>query len=183
MYLHVHRCVYVCIHIYVCVHGDGMLIKPSQQPTAFKLDTFELTAVLDSPVMMADLSVYSLPRLPGAAGEVRDWPRVRKPIDSATDDEVEHESGEESPSSALFLRILATADYYTTNRTLMAHVPPVYVDIILDPFIFNVLPRSLVPTVGYIVVVAAISWPIARRIAAALTNIAAGPGQNKKKDQ
>ena len=176
-------CMCMYVYIYVCVHGDGMLIKPSQQPTAFKLDIFELAAVLGSPVMMADLSVYSLPRLPGAAGEARDWPRVRKSIDSATDDEVEHESGEESPSSALFLRILATADYYTTNQTLMAHVPPVYVDIILDPFIFNVLPRSLVPTVGYIVVVAAISWPIARRIAAALTNIAAGPGQNKKKDQ
>lgn len=36
----------------------------------------------------------------------------------------------------------------------MQNVPPVAVDLILDPFLFNVFPRSLVPTAGWIVLVA-----------------------------
>jgi len=57
-------------------------------------------------------------------------------------------------SSTLFLRVFAAADYFTTNKTLMEQVPPVYVDIILDPFIFNIFPRSLVPTAAYIMLIA-----------------------------
>ena len=59
--------------------------------------------------------------------------------------------------SALFLRILAAADYYSLDATLMERVPPVAVDIILDPFLGNVFPRSLVPTAIWILVVAAIA--------------------------
>lgn len=40
----------------------------------------------------------------------------------------------------------------------MQTVPPVLVDIILDPYVLNVLPRSLVPTAAYILVVAVASW-------------------------
>lgn len=43
----------------------------------------------------------------------------------------------------------------------MAAPEPVLVDIILDPFLGNVLPRTLVPTVGYIVAVALGSWLLA----------------------
>ena len=50
------------------------------------------------------------------------------------------------------------------NRTLMESPPPVFVDIILDPFVFNVLPRSLVPTVGYILLLAVAGWYVARYI-------------------
>lgn len=46
----------------------------------------------------------------------------------------------------------------------MENVPPVFVDIFLDPFLFNVLPRSLVPTVMYILVLAAAAWVIAARV-------------------
>ncbi|EED15132.1 conserved hypothetical protein [Talaromyces stipitatus ATCC 10500] len=60
--------------------------------------------------------------------------------------------------SVLFLRIWAAADYYTTNATLMANVPPVMVDIILDPFLWNVFPRSLIPTASYTVVIAVIAY-------------------------
>lgn len=90
-------------------------------------------------------------------------------------------SGSERESSALFLQVLVAADYYTTNKTLMRSVPPVYVDIILDPFIFNVLPQSLVPTVGYIIIIAMLSWFIAHRISSWLRNVATEP--NQKKDQ
>ncbi len=79
----------------------------------------------------------------------------------------------------LFLQILATADYFSANRTLMEHVPPVYVDIILDPYLFGVLPRSLAPTAGYVVVVAVMSWHAARWIGAWLRTTTSGG----KKDQ
>ncbi|KAK8087269.1 hypothetical protein PG994_002243 [Apiospora phragmitis] len=66
------------------------------------------------------------------------------------------------------------------DRTLMNEVPPVYVDIILDPYVFNLLPRSLLPTIGYIIVVAILSWFMARRISSWIQSIAAEPDQDKK---
>jgi hypothetical protein len=68
----------------------------------------------------------------------------------------------ETTSSILFLQVLAAADYHTSNKTLMENVPPVLVDIILDPFVFNILPKSLLPTVGYLIVLAVGSWPLAQ---------------------
>lgn len=79
----------------------------------------------------------------------------------------------------LFLQVFAAADYYTTNKALMQNVPPVLVDIILDPFILNVFPRSLVPTAGYLTIVAIGSWFLAKAIAKWLSNIAADDAQKK----
>jgi len=53
----------------------------------------------------------------------------------------------------------------------MRNPPPVLVDIILDPFLFNVLPRSLLPTLGYIVVVAVVAYLAARYVVARLDDI------------
>lgn len=61
-------------------------------------------------------------------------------------------------ASVLFLRIFAAADYYTLDKSLMKSVPPVLVDIILDPYILNIFPRSLLPTAGYVLVIAIASW-------------------------
>lgn len=80
----------------------------------------------------------------------------------------------------MLLQILAAADYYTTNKTLMSNVPPVYVDIILDPYVFNLLPRSLLPTIGYIVAVAVLSWFLAWRVADRVRTVAMGPDRGKK---
>lgn len=80
----------------------------------------------------------------------------------------------------MLLQILAAADYYTTNKTLMSDVPPVYVDIILDPYVFNLLPRSLLPTIGYVVVVAVLSWFLAWRIAGWVRTVAVEPDRSKK---
>ena len=60
--------------------------------------------------------------------------------------------------SLLFLRIQAAADFFTTNKTLMSEPPPVDIDIILDPYLVNIFPQSLLPTAGYIVVLAIGSW-------------------------
>ena len=40
----------------------------------------------------------------------------------------------------------------------MDHPPPVDVDIILDPFLLNILPQSLGPTAIYIAIVAIGAW-------------------------
>lgn len=64
----------------------------------------------------------------------------------------------------LLLRIDAAADYFTTDRELMRRPEPVLADVILDPFVLNVLPRTLLPTVGYVILVAAASWVLAARL-------------------
>jgi hypothetical protein len=65
----------------------------------------------------------------------------------------------------------------------MKYSPPVLVDLILDPYLFNVVPRSLVPTAGYIIVVALASWFMARSVASKLQAIAvtADSAEKKKK--
>jgi hypothetical protein len=61
----------------------------------------------------------------------------------------------------------------------MEHVPPVFVDIILDPYLLNVLPRSLVPTGVYLIVVAISSWYLAKFIARWLHMVARTDKQKK----
>lgn len=79
----------------------------------------------------------------------------------------------------MLLRIIATADFYTTNHTLMKDAPPIFVDIILDPFILNVLPRSLLPTVIYIVAVAIVSRFVGKWISSWVRQIAIEPTKQK----
>jgi len=70
----------------------------------------------------------------------------------------EHSSGSDTDESLLFLRVQAAADFFTSNTTLMSHPEPVDVDIILDPYLANAFPRSLVPTASYIVILAIGAW-------------------------
>lgn len=65
----------------------------------------------------------------------------------------------------LLLRISAAADYFSLDRALMESVPPVVADIILDPFLGNVFPRSLMPTTGWICIVSCFAVLIARWVA------------------
>lgn len=62
--------------------------------------------------------------------------------------------------SLLFLRVQAAADYFTTNKTLMLRPQPVDIDIILDPYLANIFPTSLVPTAIYIIVLAFLAFYI-----------------------
>ncbi len=82
----------------------------------------------------------------------------------------------------LLLRILAAADYFTTDASLMRTAPPVDVDIILDPFLFNILPRSLAGTVCYIVVVAVVAYLLAGRIASWIQEVAIASGSSTPQD-
>ena len=84
-------------------------------------------------------------------------------------------------SSTLLLQVFAAADYYTMNKTLMQNVPPVYVDIILDPYILNIFPQSLVPTAGYLVIIAVGSLFLSKYISSWLQDIASIDASPKKK--
>jgi hypothetical protein len=68
------------------------------------------------------------------------------------------------------------------NKTLMGHVPPVFVDIILDPYIFNVFPQSLVPTAAYIVLLAIGSWYLSKYITQWFQNLAQSNIDPEKKN-
>lgn len=72
-------------------------------------------------------------------------------------------------SATLFLQVFAMADYYSLDQDLMDHVPPVAVDVILDPFVLNVLPRSLLPTVLYLVIIAVGAWFLSGWVSKRLT--------------
>ncbi|KAI9647694.1 hypothetical protein NHQ30_004079 [Ciborinia camelliae] len=127
------------------------------EPTSFRLNTYDLTTVFETPDLITSLAQYSETRQP-VFNDVQD----HTPKISQADFKYKHR--QDDVSSTLFLQIYAAADYYTMNRTLMENVPPVFVDIILDPYIFNILPRSLVPTIAYVILLAVGSWYISRYI-------------------
>ena len=54
----------------------------------------------------------------------------------------------------------------------MDTVPPVWVDVILDPYLFNLVPRTLLPPIAYITVIVIISWFLGHGILAWLRGIA-----------
>ncbi|KAJ5427205.1 hypothetical protein N7465_002275 [Penicillium sp. CMV-2018d] len=129
------------------------------QPTTFTLNTYPLSKTIEDTTLLSSLSMYTSARLatldPKLQGNViprRANSRSRKdPLDPAP-----------TSDSVLFLHVHAAADYFSTDQALMQNVPPVAVDLILDPFLFNVFPRSLVPTAGWIVLVAILAVVLGR---------------------
>ncbi|KAF2878322.1 hypothetical protein BDV95DRAFT_478548 [Massariosphaeria phaeospora] len=114
---------------------------PATQPTDFWLDTYSVTHVLDTPNLLSSLALYSEQRQPNSLDALA--PSNEAPL---------------APQSVLFLRVQAAASYYSNNQTLMKFPPPVDADIILDPYLLNLLPRSLGPTAAYITLVAIGAW-------------------------
>ncbi|KAL2116892.1 hypothetical protein VTJ04DRAFT_9060 [Mycothermus thermophilus] len=113
---------------------------PATQPTTFTLTPYSPSTVYSTPDLLSSLLNYT------ASYNHR---QQHQPLPPRTT----------NPSGTqLLLQILAAADFFTTNTTLMLHPPPVDADIILDPFLFNVLPRSLAGTVGYLVFVAVVAY-------------------------
>ena len=84
-----------------------------QEPTSFTLDTYSLAAAFDTPELITSLAAYSESRQSSPSPVQYSRSHLLKA----------------GPSSVLFLRILAAADYFTTNKTLMQNVPLVNVDI------------------------------------------------------
>lgn len=81
---------------------------------------------------------------------------------------------------ALVLRVRAAADFFSLNQTLMNNPPPVGIDIILDPYILNILPESLLPTAVYITVLTIGGWFLSGIISNWLHGIAQLPSSQKK---
>lgn len=63
----------------------------------------------------------------------------------------------------------------------MEDVPPVFVTVILDPYLLNVLPRSLGPTAVYLIVLAVGSWYLSAYVAKWLFRVAREDGSAEKK--
>lgn len=94
----------------------------------------------------------------------------------------------EQLDSVLFLRIHAAADYFTLDQGLMENVPRVIADVILDPFLGNVFPKSLVPTAcwGLVVGIAAVGitrWLVREFGRVVMQGAGSAAGSTEKKGQ
>jgi hypothetical protein len=107
------------------------------QPTNFRLDVFDISELLANPELFAAVSQSRVP-LPLHRTDKRE--------------------------NALLLRIQAAADFFTTDKSRMRNPPPVDVDIILDPYLANIFPKSLIATAGYIICLTIGSWYISGTI-------------------
>jgi hypothetical protein len=130
------------------------------------LDAFEASEIENSPELKRDLQNF---------------------ITITTKDTCStHSNSGTTQRSLLFLRIQAAAEFYTTNKTLMSNPQPVLVDIsrlfvpytqirlteiVLDPFIVNLLPASLATTAAYITLLALLSIPLSRKLYTFLTTV------------
>jgi len=64
----------------------------------------------------------------------------------------------ESLEPRWYLRILSSASYYTMDEKRMRHPDSVPVELVLDPYILNLLPQSLLHIAGVVVSVVFIAW-------------------------
>ena len=95
---------------YALLFSPAKAYYARQQPTDFTLDTYTLSEVFATPALIASLASYS---------ESRD----------SISDAQRTAARDPRRASVLFLRVIAAADYFTTNKTLMREVPPVNADI------------------------------------------------------
>lgn len=109
-----------------------------------------MPSVFEDPTLITSLSTFSYARLATLSDlDIQQSNLQKAPLSKPK---------RPDQTSVLFLQVFAAADYFTVNKTLMENVPPVYIDVILDPYVLNVFPRSLVPTAVYILILAVGSW-------------------------
>jgi len=142
------------------------------------MGVFELDTVWGTPELIQSLAAYSYSRLGGVNPDEDDMLQIHDDPASPRG-----KPDAERQASLLLIRVVAAADYYTDVAELMSNPPPVLVDLILDPFLLNVLPHSLLPTAGYIVAVAVTSLFIARWIATSLQTLADTEAASAEKKQ
>jgi hypothetical protein len=131
-----------------------------------------MDAVFSAPELLSSLTAYSNIRhetiQPEEMQAIRSRVRLKEPSLS-------------SPSTfSLFLQIHAAADYFTLNKTMMDDVPPVQVDVILDPYLLNIFPKTLIPTAGYLVVIAATGWFLSGSVIKYLLRPLAAPPESSE---
>lgn len=113
------------------------------QPTSFLLTAFDVNDILDSPEIFAAASIFGS-QLPDREQE-----------------------------SVVILLLHAAADFFTTDKSRMQLPPPVDIDIILDSYLANIFPKSLLATAGYIICLAIAAWFISGYIWRKLSSITA----------
>jgi len=154
------------LHQMTNAEGEETNACCDQQPTNFYLITHTLSDVLSNPELFSSLQSYA--PSPSFASAFEPDYLSEKPT--------------------ILLRIQAQADFYTPphgpHGELMRSPQPVDADVILDPYILNVLPRSLLGTVIYITGFGIVSWFVARRIARWVEGVASGDrdGKGEKKE-
>ncbi|KAJ5108434.1 hypothetical protein N7456_005109 [Penicillium angulare] len=145
----------------------------STQPTSFTLSTHPLENTIEDTSLLSSLGIFSTARLATLDERLQENIIMRR-------ESVRSASASSSPDtsivtdSVLFLRVRAAAEYFSHEKALMETVPPVAVDLILDPFLFNVFPRSLVPTAGWIVIVALVAFLVARWVGGEIGRVIGG---------
>ncbi|OAX84024.1 hypothetical protein ACJ72_01600 [Emergomyces africanus] len=146
------------------------------QPTSFTLTTHTVSDILGSPALISSLTAFSTSHLPTLLGQFHQ-DHQQKHYQQKADDQrqsnspsfvvppklsrsIARDANNQASTSALFLQVHAAAEYFTLDRGLMENVPPVHADIILDPYILNIFPKSLLPTALYILILAGVAWVI-----------------------
>ncbi|PQK16448.1 hypothetical protein BB8028_0006g07680 [Beauveria bassiana] len=147
------------------------------EPTEFTMNVYELDKVWETPDLMLSLANYASTRQVDTE-DTEDTEGVKP--------QIHHRSGsstdaKEREASLLLLQVHAAADYFSHHQELMRNPPPVLVDLILDPYLCNVVPESLFLTAGYIVIVAVATFFLARWIANRMTAIAVTEDRGSKK--
>lgn len=130
------------------------------QPTSFHMQEFEIPIVFQTPELVTSLANFTDTAIQEA---LKEYPE--------SDISTFAGQARERDSSMLLLQIHSAADYYTMDKAMMDHAPPVFVDIILDPYLFKVFPQSLLPTAGYITMLAIGSWFLSLFISSQLHGI------------
>ena len=112
--------------------------------------THTMQSVFNDPALLSSLSSYAYARHATLAeGDLLEQQTASEQRRSLT----------ASPSTSfLLLQILAAADYYSLDKDLMKNVPPVHADVILDRYLLNVFPKSLLPTGLYLVIIGVVGW-------------------------
>ncbi|GKZ22261.1 hypothetical protein AbraIFM66951_007448 [Aspergillus brasiliensis] len=152
------------------------------QPTSFTLTTYTLPHALSDTYLLSSITNYSSSRLASTPDSELNLDFDSSPS-SNINPETPLDSNEPITDSVLFLRIRAAADYFTTDKELMTHVPPVAVDVILDPFLGNVFPRSLVPTACYGVIVAGVAILVGKWVVGELGRVVDDMAEEREKEE
>ncbi|KAJ5754038.1 uncharacterized protein N7511_008191 [Penicillium nucicola] len=138
------------------------------QPTSFTLSTYPLPQTISNKALISSLSIYTNARLAALDNDLQSNSIQRHALPlphSSKKGGTDPLDASPTTDSVLFLRIHAAADYFSTDAALMRDVPAVAVDVILDPFLMNVFPRSLVPTALWILAVALLAVVVSRWVA------------------
>ncbi|KAJ9193962.1 hypothetical protein DTO027B5_5503 [Paecilomyces variotii] len=151
------------------------------QPTSFHLTAYTLSSILeDDPTLLSSITAFSSSRL-SSLEAIKPSSQDDTLVSFSDPSHAPPSTSSASPKdSVLFLRIYAAADYFTLDEGLMRSPPPVLVDLILDPYLLNVFPRSLVPTAGWVIVVAGVSWVVGGFVVRLVQGIAREAEKNEE---